>query len=110
MSFTVNSNRNVENLYVRCLVLNRQGNIITKMYTIEFTRLSSIPLFDLFAQSSSVTARPIEMESVSLRKKAGCVRQENACVSMQDGQVIGDAVQYDLATFTSQVRESLLRR
>ena len=100
----------LKTFYARCLVLNSQGNIITKMYTIEFTRLSSIPLFDLLAQSSSITARPIEMESVSLRKKAGCVRQENACVSMQDGQVIGEAMQYDLATFTSQVRESLPRR
>lgn len=106
MYFTVNCNCNVENLYARCLVLNSQGNIITKMYTVEFTCLSSIPLFDLLVQSSSVTARPIVMESVNLKKKAGCVRQENACVSMQDGQIISDAMQYDLATFTSQVRES----
>ncbi|XP_058484472.1 coiled-coil domain-containing protein 18 isoform X2 [Solea solea] len=45
------------------------------------------------------------MESISLRKKASCVRQENACLSMQDEQLFGDldALQYELATSKSQV-------
>lgn len=45
------------------------------------------------------------MESVSSRRKAGCVRQENACLTMQDEQLINDldAMQYELASFKSQV-------
>ncbi|XP_075954725.1 coiled-coil domain-containing protein 18 isoform X1 [Anarhichas minor] len=46
------------------------------------------------------------MESYSSRKKGGCVRQENACLTMQDEQLISDldAMQYELATSKSQVR------
>lgn len=45
------------------------------------------------------------MDSISSRKKAGCVRQENACLTMQDEHLIGDfdAMEYELATFRSQV-------
>lgn len=45
------------------------------------------------------------MEAVSLRKKLGCVRQENACLTMQDEQLISDldALQYELANSKSQV-------
>lgn len=45
------------------------------------------------------------MESVSSRKKVGCVRQENACLTMPDEQLISDldAMRYELATSKSQV-------
>lgn len=46
------------------------------------------------------------MESVSMRRKMGCpVRQENACLTMQDEQHIChiDVMQYDLATSKAQV-------
>ncbi|XP_044076253.1 coiled-coil domain-containing protein 18 isoform X2 [Siniperca chuatsi] len=58
------------------------------------------------SSSASVKAWSVEMESVSSRKKAGCVRQENACLTMQDEQLISDldAMQYELATSKSQVR------
>lgn len=45
------------------------------------------------------------MESVTVRRKVGCVRQENACLTMQDEELINDldAMQYKLATSKSQV-------
>ncbi|XP_075877084.1 coiled-coil domain-containing protein 18 isoform X2 [Nelusetta ayraudi] len=44
------------------------------------------------------------MESFSSKKRAGCVRQENACLTLQDEQLIRDfdAVQYELPSFGSQ--------
>lgn len=59
-------------------------------------------------QTASV--RSVEMEGVSSRKKAACVRQENACLTMQDEQLISDAMQYELATFKSQVWQSSVHR
>lgn len=46
------------------------------------------------------------MESISAsRKKVGCVRQENARLTLQDEQLISDldAMQYEMATSKSQV-------
>lgn len=45
------------------------------------------------------------METVSLRKKTSCVRQENAGLTIQDEQLAADfdPVQYELATFNLQV-------
>lgn len=51
------------------------------------------------------------MESISIRKKLGCaVRQENACLTMQDEQHIcdTDVMHYELATSKSQVWQSPL--
>ncbi|CAJ1071872.1 coiled-coil domain-containing protein 18 [Xyrichtys novacula] len=44
------------------------------------------------------------MESLSPRRKTSCMRQENACLSLQDEQLISDldAVQYDLTSFKPQ--------
>ncbi|KAM6989144.1 coiled-coil domain-containing protein 18 [Tautogolabrus adspersus] len=44
------------------------------------------------------------MESFTARKKSGYLRQENACLSLQNEQLISDldAVQYELASFKSQ--------
>lgn len=60
------------------------------------THLSSTSVFSL--QSASFKARSVEMESFSTRRKGGCVRQENACLTVQDEQLISDldAMQYDL--------------
>nr|XP_020471831.1 coiled-coil domain-containing protein 18 isoform X2 [Monopterus albus] len=57
------------------------------------------------SRSASVKARSVEMEPVSSRKKVGCVRQENACLTMQDEQLNDglDAVQYELATSKTRV-------
>ncbi|XP_069568595.1 coiled-coil domain-containing protein 18 isoform X1 [Brachyistius frenatus] len=56
--------------------------------------------------SASFKAQEVEMESVSSRKKRGCVRQENAHLAMQDEQLINDidAMRYELAVSKSQVR------
>lgn len=45
------------------------------------------------------------MDSISSRKKTGCLRQENACLTMQDEHLISDfdPLEYELATFRSQV-------
>ncbi|KAF3699148.1 Coiled-coil domain-containing protein 18 Sarcoma antigen NY-SAR-24 [Channa argus] len=45
------------------------------------------------------------MESVPFRRKAGCVRQENACLTMDDEQLINDldVVRFELGTSKSQV-------
>ncbi|XP_047446699.1 coiled-coil domain-containing protein 18 isoform X1 [Mugil cephalus] len=58
------------------------------------------------SMSASFKAQSVEMESISSRKKGGCVRQENACLVFQDEQLISDldAMQYELATSKSQVR------
>lgn len=48
----------------------------------------------------------VQMESFSSKKRAGYVRQENACLTLQDERLIGgdlDAVQYDLPSLSSQV-------
>lgn len=44
------------------------------------------------------------MESFSSKKKAGCLRQENACLTLQDEHLIGDldAVQYELPSLSLQ--------
>ncbi|GLD51194.1 coiled-coil domain-containing protein 18 isoform X1, partial [Lates japonicus] len=57
------------------------------------------------SRSSSVKTKSEDMEAVSLRKKVGCVRQENACLTMQDEQLISDhdALQYELANSKSQL-------
>uniref|UniRef100_A0A4W6FE73 Coiled-coil domain containing 18 n=1 Tax=Lates calcarifer TaxID=8187 RepID=A0A4W6FE73_LATCA len=57
------------------------------------------------SRSSSVKTKSEDMEAVSLRKKLGCVRQENACLTMQDEQLISDldALQYELANSKSQL-------
>ncbi|XP_060899410.1 coiled-coil domain-containing protein 18 [Labrus mixtus] len=54
--------------------------------------------------SGSASARPVEMESFTARKKSGYLRQENACLSLQNEQLISDldAVQYELSSFKSQ--------
>ncbi|CAB1429621.1 unnamed protein product [Pleuronectes platessa] len=56
------------------------------------------------SRSAIVRIRPADMESISLRKKVGCVRQENACLSM-DEQLISDfdALQYELTSSRSQL-------
>lgn len=104
--FTISCKFNIDNLYSRSLVTNR-ARVITQLCTplIHTCVLPSV-------QSASVKARSVEMESVSSRKKAGCMRQENACLSMQDEQLISDldAMQYDLATFKSQVWQPSLHR
>lgn len=45
------------------------------------------------------------MENISSRKKRSCVRQENAGLTIQNEQLIGDfdPVRYELATFNLQV-------
>lgn len=47
----------------------------------------------------------VEMESFSSKKRAGCVRQENARLTLQDEQLIRDldAGQYELPDLSSQV-------
>ncbi len=103
--FTISCKFNIDNLYARSMIINRAASH-------NYARLSSTPAFCLPVQSSSVKARSVEMESVSSRKKAGCVRQENACLTMQDEQLISDldAMQYELASFKSQVWQSSLDR
>lgn len=51
------------------------------------------------------------MESYSMRKKVGCVRQENACLTIPDEHLISDldALRYELTTSKSQVWYSFLR-
>uniref|UniRef100_A0A665UH12 Coiled-coil domain containing 18 n=1 Tax=Echeneis naucrates TaxID=173247 RepID=A0A665UH12_ECHNA len=53
--------------------------------------------------SASVKIRSVDMDS-SLRRKASCVRQENARLNMQDEQLISntDGLQYELASSKSQ--------
>ncbi|KAA8587730.1 hypothetical protein FQN60_016592 [Etheostoma spectabile] len=57
------------------------------------------------AGSLSPPSTDSRMESFSKRKKGGCVRQENACLSVQDEQLISnlDAMQYERAPSKSQV-------
>ncbi|XP_022610747.1 coiled-coil domain-containing protein 18 [Seriola dumerili] len=69
-----------------------------------FVRSLSPPFSN--STSASVKIRSVDMETISLRKKLGCaLRQENACLAMQDEQLISDidAMQYELATSKSQL-------
>ncbi|XP_062284878.1 coiled-coil domain-containing protein 18 isoform X1 [Scomber scombrus] len=73
--------------------------------TVERRAAGSLSPSSTNSRSASVKARSLEMESVAARRKLGCVRQENACLTMQDEELISDldAMQYELVTSKSQV-------
>ncbi|XP_062413840.1 coiled-coil domain-containing protein 18, partial [Pungitius pungitius] len=62
-------------------------------------------LTQLSLQSVGQNLRSFMMEPYSSRRKGCCVRQENACLTMQDEQLIGelDAMHYGLAPSKSQI-------
>ena len=88
----------------KIIILNRNQR---KMASgIKLTRL--IHLCSSPAQIASFkdkSEKTTEMDSVSARKKVCCVRQENACLTTQDEQLIRDlnALQYELAAPKPQV-------